>query len=174
MKLNTLLLLAAVGATCADADQTCNENITESSPTAQFVTHGDGTATDTTTDLMWMRCSLGQTWSSSESSCSTGSIETYSWRTALAAAEGSEFASYTDWRLPNIKELASLVEQACTTPAINATIFPDIDSGKTWSSTTHLDETDRNDAYTQRSSDGLRAYYYKGLSFYVRLVRGGQ
>jgi hypothetical protein len=59
---------------------------------------------------MWMRCALGQNWNGA--TC-TGSGQAYTWQAALQAAEGSSFAGYSDWRLPDIKELSSIVEQAC-------------------------------------------------------------
>lgn len=75
------------------------------------------------------------------------------WETALSYAENLNLDNYTDWRLPNAKELQSLVDytrspQTTNSPAIN-TIFdttsildPNGNSGQYpyyWTSTTHLD-----------------------------------
>lgn len=42
---------------------------------------------------------------------------------------------YEDWRLPNSKELASLVEYACFAPAISVEAFPDTPSASFWTNT---------------------------------------
>jgi hypothetical protein len=55
---------------------------------------------------MWKQCAEGL----SGATCQTGSAQTFTWANALAHAEASTFANYTDWRLPNVKELSSLVE----------------------------------------------------------------
>jgi hypothetical protein len=60
-----------------------------------FVNNGDGTITDEATSLMWMQNDSG---------------EGMNWKEALEYAENKEFAGYSDWRLPNIKELQSIVD----------------------------------------------------------------
>lgn len=91
-------------------------------PTADFTGHGDGTVTHTKTGLTWMRCSLGQTWTGS--TCQgTAALFTY----AQALALQPTFAGYDDWRLPNIAELQTIVERDRYYPAINTTVFPNID-----------------------------------------------
>jgi len=60
-----------------------------------FVDNGDGTVTDVATGLMWSQDDSG-----------VG----MDWEHALAYAEGSELAGYDDWRLPNVKELQSIVD----------------------------------------------------------------
>ena len=82
--------------------------ISTSHENSRYEIHDDGTATDTETGLMWMRCALGQEYL--ESSCS-GSALPLTWGDALEAAHSWEFANYDDWRLPTIKELATLVER---------------------------------------------------------------
>ena len=65
-------------------------------PDNRYQVHGDGTVTDTVTNLMWMQCGLGQ---DPDSNCS-GSASSHDWKQALEVAKDSTFANYSDWRLP--------------------------------------------------------------------------
>ena len=60
-----------------------------------FIDNGDGTVTDKATGLMWAQDDNG---------------EAILWQEALAYAEGKEFAGYSDWRLPDAKEIQSIVD----------------------------------------------------------------
>lgn len=60
-----------------------------------FVDNGDGTITDSATGLMWMKSDSGSS---------------MNWEEALAYSEGLEYAGYDDWRLPNAKELQSILD----------------------------------------------------------------
>jgi len=71
----------------------------------EFVDNGDGAITDNATGLMWMQADSG---------------EAIDWKNALTYAENLEFAGYNDWRLPNVKELQSIVDYSRTErPAID-------------------------------------------------------
>ncbi|MDF7806728.1 DUF1566 domain-containing protein [Pontiellaceae bacterium B12219] len=61
----------------------------------KFKDNGDGTVTDEATGLTWMQADSG---------------EGMDWPTALEYAEGFEFAGHSDWRLPNAKELQSIID----------------------------------------------------------------
>lgn len=95
--------------------------------------NSDGTITDTKTGLMWKKCMEGFT----GNSCDTGAAAAFTWQTALqqpgVVNSGGGFAGQTDWRLPNIKELTSIVEEQCYDPAINLTRFPNTPSSVVWS-----------------------------------------
>lgn len=132
-RLTTLLAASLILLYTAQA-QTCNSSIPPSTPDSQFTDNADGTVTDNQTELIWMRCSLGQTWGGG--TCS-GSISTFNWQTALNAATSHSFAGNSDWRLPNVRELASIIEISCFSPAINSTIFPLTPNGWYWSATPH-------------------------------------
>ena len=67
----------------------------------------DDTITDLATGLVWMQCSLGQTYDSGTCSGSATPFDT--WKAALDKAAEDEYAS-SGWRLPNIKELSSLLD----------------------------------------------------------------
>ena len=102
-----------------------------------FKDNGDGTVTDRNTRLMWMK---------------TDSGKGMNWEEALAYAENGTYAGYSDWRLPNAKELQYLVDY---TRSPDTTRSPAIDpvfqtssikneAGQKdypffWTSTTHLD-----------------------------------
>jgi hypothetical protein len=81
--------------------------------------------TDTKTGLIWRRCSEGQSWSAG--ACS-GTAASYTHEQALAQAK-----TQTGWRLPNVKELSSLVDSSRVNPAIDITAFPATPSSWYWS-----------------------------------------
>jgi len=132
--LYTAVLLPMALTSAPSLAQNClSESMPETTPATQFVIHGDGTVTDTTTALMWKQCPSGL----SDIDCSNGSTEFYTWDRALQSANNLNnsggFAGYADWRMPNIAELTSLVEEQCAEPAINSAIFPNTDARFFWS-----------------------------------------
>ena len=164
--LSAVMLLLAAHSSAA----TCRNDITASTPDQDFTLHNDGTVTHNSTGLMWMRCSLGQTW---DGSTCTGAASTFTWQNALGAAQSHNFAGHSDWRLPNKNELASLVEQRCVSPAINSKIFPSTPTGGSfWSSSPHAGYSD--DAWGVDFGGG---YVYNDSKYgydQVRLVRAEQ
>ena len=154
--------------------QTCQpESIPASTPNSQLQDNGDGTITDTKTGLIWKRCLEGQ----SGSDCASGSAEAFTWQQALQRAQtvnsSGGFAGFSDWRLPTIKELSSLVEHQCVDPAINLTRFPNASNHFLWSSSAVAGLTYSAwnfyfyDGYTVWGSEGNRSHQ-------LRLVRSGQ
>ena len=121
-----------------------------------FVDNGDGTVTDTTSGLMWQQAET----------------KAMRWEKALSFCEDIDLGGYQDWRLPNIRELLSLVDENGGAPSINAEFFPGCRPHTYWSSTTHTGfpgfawgvpfEGDRSLGASQ-----------KGRHNYVRAVRGG-
>ena len=101
------------------AAQTCVDYIPNDTPNTRYtVGANQETVLDTQTNLTWLRCSIGQT--SVGDSC-TGTATSLTWQGALQAAEQANsvnLAGYNDWRVPNIKELASLVALHCFSPSI--------------------------------------------------------
>ncbi len=82
---------------------------------------GDGTVLDSATGLHWQR---------------EDDNVSRRWRDALAYCEGLTLGGRTDWRLPGIKELRSLVADDRQSPAIDEAAFPGTNVVGYWSSTT--------------------------------------
>ena len=175
--LSTLIFFCCL-VSAATTHAACNSNMPASTPNSQLIDNSNGTVTDSKTGLMWKQCSEGQTFSSG--SC-TGSAGTFTWQQALqqpGTVNTSGFAGYTDWRLPNIRELRSIVEDQCSSPAINLNRFPNTPNSYFWSGSPVAGSSDGAwsvyfiygySYYGGYSGSGSRAY---GLA--VRLVRGGQ
>ena len=143
---------------------------------AAFTDNGDGTITDTSTGLVWDKCSRGQVWDNTTppGTC-TGAASTHSWAAALAEATVANAASHrgqAGWRLPNRTELESLVKIDAHSPAIDDTYFPATPSNWYWTSTTHA--LDPADAWFVNFGNGLPNASYKAGAYRVRLVRSGQ
>ncbi len=94
--------------------QTCQQEVAGTNATSleekgkkitHYVVYENGTTLDTRTNLLWQRCTFGETWDGTQ--C-TGKPEEYSWEEAITLT--SHFAGYDDWRLPSIVELGSLVD----------------------------------------------------------------
>ncbi len=118
------------------AQQTC-KTASIAATTSHLVAKTDGTVVDKKAKLMWKRCPEGFSHSIANniSTCSkiTGAAVDYSWANALARPatvnvngfpNGTGLPNYKNWRLPNIKELHSIVEEQCYNPAVNLTTFP--------------------------------------------------
>lgn len=153
--------------------QTCNDSIVASTPDSHFSVNGQE-VTDKETGLIWQKCLLGQT----GNDCSTGSSLQFNWSAALRAAEIEAQQTGKVWRLPNIKELRSIVEEKCIDPAINLTIFPNTISNAFWSASPVANySNDSNysiDAWGLGFGNGSSYLDHKSTSLYVRLVRKGQ
>ncbi|MDH5230674.1 MAG: DUF1566 domain-containing protein [Gammaproteobacteria bacterium] len=118
--------------------QLCNyESTLESTPSSSFTFQYDtnsqiASAIHANTGLEWQRCSIGQTWDVNQQTC-IGTANKLNWQAALQAANSSG-----GWRLPNIKELVSILDVQCTAPPFNNTVFPNTPSAMQrgyWSST---------------------------------------
>ncbi len=155
----------------AFADQICDPGVIPTTPNNRFHNIGDGTVTDLHTELMWQRCSIGQ----SGVDCSTGRTVGVTWDLALQEAINLNklggFAGYNDWRLPNVKELRSLVERACYGPAINLTVFPNSIGSFYWSSSPDVSFSDK--AWYVSFHTGVSKAIFRHYDYNVRLVRDG-
>ncbi len=88
-----------------------------------FVDNGDGTISDGATGLVWEKLCFDNTLTV----CATEQhvFNTYDWDGALAkvaAMNSANYAGHNDWRLPNVKELESLLDAGTFDPAVD-TIF---------------------------------------------------
>lgn len=121
--------------------------------------------TDNNTGLQWKQCSEGQ----SGAACATGTATTATWSNALLACEADTTGSFTDWRLPNLFELMSIVNLQVFNPAINTTTFPATQSSFYWSSSTNVFSP--TDAWYVHFYYGYTDLNPKSNTFYVRCVR---
>jgi len=88
---------------------------------------------DNATGLSWQGCPAGL----SGTACDAGSAGKYVWQDALAYCEGLAWAGHSDWRLPNIKEMRSLVNDRLPYLSIDTAVFPATQVEWFWSSSTY-------------------------------------
>ncbi|MGL0931105.1 DUF1566 domain-containing protein [Vibrio vulnificus] len=157
--------------------------------------NGNGTITDSKTNLTWMRCSLGQQWTGT--TCAGVAME-MNWNDALRTAMSFSYAGHSDWRVPTVDELDTLVycskgrkpsarpngklvsdtDGLCLgeyyqRPTINIRAFPNMPANSYWSSSPNADYS--SNAWGVYFGNGLVDYGYKyDYGLHVRLVRAGQ
>lgn len=168
----TALMLAC---TSLHAQQSCEADVSKrSTPTDRFEDNGDGTVTDRKLKLMWTRCSAGQVWTAG--SCS-GQAGTYTWESAGqwvsdVNARGTYF--FSDWRLPQLSEIATLIERQCSNPRLNLAVFPNTPAGIFWSATPRVGSAEKSSVYVlDFGSDGVDSQSREQRS-HARLVRRSQ
>lgn len=112
----TLLLLPQ-----AMQAQECNNTsmVSSNNPDQFVINYQQGTVIDARTGLEWSLCSTGQVWQNNHCQGTPTHFNTYT----DALNSTSENLLGSNFRLPNIKELGSIVERSCTSPAIDLTIF---------------------------------------------------
>ena len=125
-----------------------------------FTDNGNGTVTDNVTGLIWKQ--------EDNETCF------YTWEQALTYCEDSLIlAGYSDWRLPNVKELESIVDIGHYAQSIDLNYFPNTYLDEYWSSTTGADVTSY--AWVVDFGGGSISWGNKGSDYHcVRCVRAGQ
>jgi formylglycine-generating enzyme required for sulfatase activity len=120
-----------------------------------FYDNQDGTITDKFTGLTWQKAI---------------NSDTMTWETALTYAENLSLAGYTDWRLPNIKELQSISDERLYQPSLDTNYFEPGTRRLFWSSSTLLGNTARS--WTADFSLGIVSYNDKVRQVSAICVRG--
>ena len=118
----------------------------------RFVDNGDGTVTDSCTGLMWQK------------NTAPGS---HTWTQALQYCESLTLAGRTDWRLPNVRELQSILDYGRINPSIDPVFGAE--SGWYWSSTTIV--ANPLSAWIVSFANSLAVFEGKDRASGVRAVR---
>ena len=139
-----------------------------------------GIILDNSTGLYWTRCSITFNDLPSSGINCTGYNQRFRWTDAISVCSRLDFGGRSDWRLPSIKELQSIVKYNTTNINIisfNENVFPGTSLDHYWSSTTH--KKDANVSWTIDFHFGSVTYHAKKdpttkieNEFYVRCVAG--
>ncbi|MCL1066333.1 DUF1566 domain-containing protein [Shewanella olleyana] len=139
----------------------------QETPDERYTVNEDGTVTDLATGLMWAQCVAGL----DGTLCDGGTAEAMDWGDALAYAQSHDLAGHSDWRLPNNKELFSLIDFNTVSPAINLNIFPSTTQEYTWSSSPMIEFS--QDSWFINFKTGLNWFKGRSDAMLVRVVRSG-
>ena len=134
--------------------------------------HSNNVVYDNKTTLMWSRYISGSVgpgsdgklpWTTTGAAATAEGIFPY-----CAAANTMSLAGYSDWRIPNINEITSLLDYSGSYGRPNSAIWP-VWSSAQWSSTTSKAVTTE----ASRLYDGGSNFFPKTGTFQISLVRGG-
>lgn len=125
--------------------------------TNHFTDNGNGTITDNVTNLVWQKIH---------------STDSLTWEQSLTYADTATIGGYTDWRLPNIKELQSINDENLINPSVNNTFFSNVGVNKFWSSTSLPNQTTK--AWYLSTQFGITTYDTKTIKHYIYCIRGDQ
>lgn len=138
-------------------------------PEPRFTDNGDGTITDNLTGLMWLKdggCFKKRKW--------TNSLNAIAYfNNNPGYYNCMEYtANYSDWRLPDVRELESLINYGVPNSAdwLNSQGFVNLNRFYYWSSTTH--QANHQYAWVVQMSNGRRERDFKFNRYYILPVRG--
>jgi hypothetical protein len=133
-----------------------------------FTDNGNSTISESTTGLVWQKCTAGQ----STNSCS-GSASLYLWSNAISYCENLSLGNRTDWRLPNKNELLSIIDYSKpSTPRINLNYFPNSQNTLYFSSSTFVLESGDRIYWASLETGDFGVGYKSSGNAYVRCVAG--
>jgi hypothetical protein len=126
-------------------------------PVPRLIDNGDGTVTDKLSGLMWTR----------NADKANGTAD---WEQAVSGAGACKDGGFTDWRLPNRNELASLIDLGKFNPALpEGHPFTGVQPSYYWTSTTFANNGDH--AWIIHFFTGFITHDDKGGTHYVWYVR---
>jgi hypothetical protein len=147
-------------------------------PNPRFTANADTTIADNLTGLIWAtNGNLMQTRDPNWKEYQTF-VGAVTWQHALdyvAKLNAENYLGHKDWRLPNFKELGSIVNSAQPNTAewLNSQGFTNVQAGDFyWSSTSYTNDAVR--AWAVDMTFGNERYINKASSNFVWPVRGGQ
>jgi len=148
-----------------------------------YADNGNGTVTDLNTGLVWEKVSDDGTVHDKDN--------TYTWANAftghVATLNATSFAGHTDWRLPNVRELQSIVNYQSSSPMVSSAFKTNCGpgcpatgcsctaSGNYWSSTSSVSSPSRAwfVSFRYGNVDAFSSSGSKSVAAFVRAVRGG-
>ncbi|MDH5716281.1 MAG: DUF1566 domain-containing protein [Spirochaetia bacterium] len=116
--------------------------VSQSLPARQdYQENGDGTISDYASGIIFMKCPAGTIVDYNTTNYCNGEKTLSTWVEALSFCENLNYAGNTNWRLPSIRELSSMIDfssEAVT--SLSKLMFPAA-AGSFWSSTTNVNST---------------------------------
>jgi hypothetical protein len=168
---------AGVAISCAGTGQ---DGAIQAGATLTYSDNGNGTINDANTGLVWEKLSDDGTIHDRDN--------TYTWANAFsvkiaALNAGAGFAGHKDWRVPNKKELESIINAQVHSPAVSAVFHTGCAPAATvltgsctrpsyyWASSSYVYDPTR--AWRVGFDFGAVGAGFKADALYVRAVRGG-
>ncbi|HYA87786.1 MAG TPA: DUF1566 domain-containing protein, partial [Nitrospirota bacterium] len=146
-------------------------------PSPRFSVASSGTetvVTDNLTGLMWPQDASTPTFTGTSSTCTGGTLTWQGGLDYVSCLNTNSYLGHTDWRLPNVNELESLIDASTSSPALPAGHpFTKVQASYYWSSTTYAGNTSL--AFSVHVGAGYVYEYNKTTTnYYVWPIRSGQ
>ncbi len=142
-------------------------------PAPRFTDHGNGTVSDELTGLMWTANANAP----GPAACNPGGYKTWEGGFDYVKCLNTRaYLGYSDWRIPNIKEIRSLVDYSQSNPALpvgHPFTNVQLEYGYRSSTTATYSPGLENYSWGLDISDGTIVFAWKGNGVYIWPVRGG-